>query len=71
MYFFLADYNDEQVKVLYEARGHEIRRLQEQVRGLQENEMKENRRLQHEKALLLADKNKLEAEVRTVFYQLG
>ncbi len=48
----LADFSDQQqLKVLYEARGHEIKRLQE-----------EGRQLQHDKALVTAEKNHLEAE---------
>ena len=55
--------HDEQLKVLYEARGHEIARLQRQVRSLEEEAQQDNRRLQHEAALLQGERRKLEAEV--------
>ncbi len=48
---------------MYEARGHEIARLQRQVRSLEEEAQQDNRRLQHEAALLQGERRKLEAEV--------
>lgn len=59
--FFMLGEN-ERLKVLYDARGHELERLKEQVRSLQEEASQETRRLQHERALLLQNQKKLEIE---------
>eukprot|EP00094_Tigriopus_californicus_P007440 TCALIF_07163-PA protein Name:"Similar to cep152 Centrosomal protein of 152 kDa (Xenopus laevis)" AED:0.03 eAED:0.03 QI:0/0.85/0.75/0.87/1/1/8/105/677 len=55
--------NNEQLEVLYLARGHEIDRLKHEIESLRGENGGENRRLKHELALLRADNERVNVQL--------
>ena len=60
--YLKAKTSQDRLEVLYEARGHELERLRNEMQNLQDENENENRALKHDVAILTADNEQLKSK---------